>query len=357
MQDRRDFLKTFAAAGASAAALLAQNPNPPKNYKTGRLDVHHHFELPPAGGGGRGGGGRGGGGRGGVSAWTPEQSLEQMDKFDIGFAMLSHPGDGDQVMDATEKGTMFARKINEFGAKIVSDHPQRFGLFAVLPMPNVDGTLKEIEYVFDTLKADGIGTLSNTGEKWPGDPKYMPIWQELNRRKAAVFIHPFVNKCCRHLVEGVNDAVIEFDIDTTRAITSLLYNGVFSKCPDVRFIVNHSGAAVPALAGRIKDRVPGAATDRFGPPPSNHEGMNANIPDGVFAELRKLYYECAHATYPMPVAALTKLVPSSQLLFGTDYPAEPIESTVDHLNDSYPPDVLRVLQRANAERLFPRLKA
>ena len=274
--------------------------------------------------------------------------------------MLSHPGNGDQVFDGTEKGRTLARKINEAGAKIVSDNRQRFGLFAVLPMPDVDGSLKEIEYAFDTLKADGIGTLSNTGESWPGDPKYLSTFQELNRRKAVVFIHPFVNKCCRQLQKGVADAVVEFDFDTTRAITGLLYNGVFSKCPDVRFIVNHSGAAVPALAGRIKDRVPGASSFRTSdaPAPINHEGKRENIPNGVFYELRKLYYECAHAAYPMPIAALTKLVPSSQFLFGTDYPAEPMESTFDHLPENgLSPEVMRALERGNAERLFPRLKA
>jgi predicted TIM-barrel fold metal-dependent hydrolase len=174
----------------------------------------------------------------------------------------------------------------------------------------------------------------------------------------VVFIHPYVNKCCRQLVAGVGDAVVEYDFDTTRAITSLLFNGLLSRCPDVRFIVNHSGAAVPALAGRIKDRVPGAQTSNFGARPSNHEGKNDKIPNGVFYELKKLYYECAHATYPMPMAALTSLVPTSQLLFGTDYPAEPMESTLDQLpNDALSREVLRALDRGNAERLFPRLKA
>jgi len=327
------------------AGLAAQNSRPAAATKAGRIDVHHHFQTQFVAGGGA------------VRAWTPARSLEQMDKFGISFAMLSHPGDGDRVMDGTEKGSTLARQINEFGAKVVSDNRQRFGLFAVLPMPDVEGSLKEIEYVFDTLKADGIGTLSNFSEKWPGDPKYLPIFQELNRRKAVVFIHPFVNKCCRQLVTGVGDAVVEFDLDTTRAITSLLFNGVLSQCPDVRFIVNHSGAAVPALSGRIKDRVPGAQSSNFGPPPTNHEGKSAKTPNGVFYELRKLYYECAHATYPMAMAALTKLVPTSQLLFGTDYPAEPMESTLDHLpEDELSPEVLRALERENAERLFPRLK-
>ena len=353
---RRDLLKAFTAAGAGAllsgSALLAQDgqPNPR------RIDMHHHFQIELGGGGG--GRGRGGGGR----SWTPAESIDQMDKHGIAFAMLSHPGNGDQVFDGTPKGTALARRINEGGAKIVSEIPKRFGLFAVLPMPDVDGSLKEIEYAFDTLKADGIGTLSNTGESWPGNPKYLPIFEELNRRKAVVFIHPFVNKCCRQLQPGVNDAVVEFDIDTTRAITGLLYNGVFSKCPNISFIVNHSGAAIPALSGRIKDRVPGASSFRTAGGqsggPSNHEGKSANIPDGVFAELRKLYYECAHAAYPMSMAALTKLVPPSQYLFGTDYPAEPMESTLDHLpEDGLSPEVMRALNRGNAERLFPRLKA
>ena len=352
---RRELLKAFGAAGAGAlltkGALMAQNggANPR------RIDMHHHFETDLGLGGGRAG--RGGGvGRG----WTPAESIEQMDKHGIAFAMLSHPGNGDQVFDGTEKGRMLARKINDAGAKIVSDNPKRFGLFAVLPMPDIDGSIKEIEYVFDTLKADGIGTLSNTGESWPGDPKYMPIFQALNQRKAVVFIHPFVNKCCRNLQKGVNDAVVEFDFDTTRAITGLLYNGTLAKCPDVRFIVNHSGAAVPALAGRIKDRVPGASSFRRPgeAPLTDHSGKSENIPNGVFYELQKLYYECAHAAYPMPMAALSKLVPSTQYLFGTDYPAEPMDSTLDHLPENgFSPEVLRALNRGNAERLFPRLKA
>src|SRR5947208_16276555 len=81
------------------------------------------------------------------------------------------------------------------------------------------------------------------------------------------------------------------------------------------------------------------------------------IPNGLWAELRKLYYDCAHATYQMPWAALTALVPPTQYLFGTDYSAEPIESTVNEIpNLGISRDVLEMLERKNAERLFPRFK-
>jgi len=345
---RRELLAGFAAAAAGTmlpSGLNAQAPRPAGGTNPRRIDVHHHFQTAFAGE------------NGGLSWWTPDKSLEQMDKFGIATAMLSHPGDGG-LFDGTEKGRALARKINEYGAKLVSDNPKRFGLLAVLPFRDVEGSVREIEYAMDTLKADGFGITSNNGEVWPGDPTLLPIFQEFNRHKAVVFIHPFVNKCCRQLVKGVNDAVIEYDIDTTRAITSLLYNGVLSQCPDVRIIVNHSGAAVPTLAGRIKDRVPGAQTSNFGTKATNNEGRNDKIPNGVFYELRKLYYECAHAAYPMPMAALLKFVPPSQLLFGTDYPAEPPESTLNELpKNDLSPAIQRAQNRENAERLFPRLKA
>ena len=345
---RRDLLKAVAAAGGGAilpaGVLRAQNSRQPADTNPRRIDVHHHFATPSLT-------------PGPIQEWSPAQSLEQMDKFGIDTALLSHPGDGG-LFEGTEKARTLARKVNEFGAKVVSDYPGRFGLLAVIPFRDVDGSVKEIEYALDTLKADGFGITSNNGEKWPGDPALLPIFQEFNRRKAAVLIHPFVNKCCRQLVTGVGDSVVEYDFDTTRAITSLLYNGVLSQCPEIRFIVTHSGACVPTLAGRIKDRVPGVTSNNFGPRPANHEGKSETIPNGVYYELKKLYYECAHASYPMPMAALMKLVGPSQLLFGTDYPAEPMETTLDNLpSDDLSPEVLRGMARGNAERLFPRLKS
>ncbi len=336
---RRDLLKSLALAGAGMAVsggrLHGQSVTK-STAKGGRIDVHHHH-VPPAlqtGNGGRNG------------RWTPERSLEQMDKFDIAVAILSLTQMGDALYDGTEKGRANVRMGNDYGAKLMSDHPKRFGLFSAIPLPDLDGSLKELEYGLDTLKADGIGIYTNdNNNRWPGDPYFDPIWQELNRRKTIVYMHPLAPRCCRELNDGVPTAMNEFDFDITRAATSLLAGGVLHKYPEVRFIIPHSGGTMPVLAGRIKDRYP---TD-----PKHAE----YIPNGVYPELQKFYFDIAHASFPMPLAALLKFAPTTHLLFGTDFSPEPIESTVDPLPTSgLSPALMRAIEREKAEKLFPRFK-
>jgi len=353
---RRDLLRAgagVAAATAPALGLFAQATGAKVNKLTARggaIDVHHHHQPPGLGGGGRGGGGaakagaaKGGGGRG---AWTPDFSLEQMDKFGIASAILSMTQMGDILYDGTEKGRAAVRTGNEYGAKLIQQYPKRFGLFASVPLPDVEGCLKEIEYAYDTLKCDGIGIYTNdNGNRWPGDPYYEPMYQELNRRKAIVFMHPLAPKCCTNLNYGAPFNMNEFDFDVTRCVTSLLINGVLHRYPEVRFIVPHSGGTLPMLAGRIQNRFPNDAKHK------------EYIPNGVLPELQRLFYEVAHGTYPWQLGALTNLVKPSQLLFGTDFSPEPIETTVDNIPTSgLSAEVLQALERGNAERLLPRFK-
>jgi predicted TIM-barrel fold metal-dependent hydrolase len=343
IQSRRKLLKNLAMAGAAAALpqvdLLSQFVSK-STAKGGRIDVHHHHippallaGLPP-------------GDRGRLGLWTPERSIEQMDKFDIAIAILSMTQMGDILYDGTEKGNAAVRNGNEYGAKIMAGHPKRFGLFTGVPLPDIDAVIKEMEYGLDQLKADGIGIYTNDNHnRWPGDPYYDPMWQELNRRKAMVYMHPLAPPCCRNLNDSVPTAMNEFDFDITRACTSILANGVLHKYPDVRIIIPHSGGTMPVLAGRIKDRYPADA---------KHAEY---IPNGVWAELKKFYFDIAHASYAMPLAALLKFAPESNILFGTDFSPEPIESTVNELPASgLSPALMRAIERGNAERLFPRFK-
>ena len=333
---RRGFLKALAMTGAGAVlppSLLSQEKVNRLTARGGAIDVHHHYRPPLEGAVGN-------------PKWSAQMSLDQMDKFGIAVSLLSMTQLREQLYDGTEKGRKLMRFCNDFAAKLMQDHPTRFGLLAGIPLADVDGSLKEIEYSYDTLNADGIGIYSSTGDRWPGDPMFDPIFQELNRRKAIVLIHPATPNCCKGLATGVPESMIEYDFDLTRAAASLVAGGVLHKYPDVRFILVHSGGALPVFAGRMRSRYPKDA---------KHAEF---IPNGMISELQKFYFEVAHATFKYPLAALLAFADPSHILFGTDYSPEAIETTVNELPTSGLTQAqLQAIERGNAERLFSRFKA
>jgi len=341
---RREFLKAIAGAGAlhPAVPLLAQGR---PVASTARIDVHHHmtpaFYLKEMEQEARGSGFN-------PRPWTPEISLAAMDKHGVATAMLSPVQRlvADSMSDRTPRARSLARRNNEYNAQVVRDHPGRFGLLAALPLPDQDGSLKEIEYAFDTLHADGIALWTSYLDKWPGDPAFAPVFEELNRRNAVVFFHPATASCCRNLIAGLSiSGIIEYDLDTARAAESILVNGLSARFPNLRLIFSHSGGALTVLAARIIDDFPKA--------------FAARAPHGVEYELKKFYYEVAHATKAPALDALRDLVPTSQILFGSDVPIREYELTtegLDHYTGFSPAD-LRAIYRGNAEQLFPRLRA
>ncbi len=275
-------------------------------------------------------------------AVDPEQSIEDMDRGGVAAAMVSvtNPGLWFGDKEATRR---VARACNDFGAKLVQDHPKRFGLFAAMPLPDVDATLSEIAYAYDTLKADGVGLFTSYGDSWLGNPAYRPVMEELNRRKAVVHVHPTAANCCRNLDYGVAPGTMEYGTDTTRAIVGVTFSGDAARFPDVRFIWSHAGGSAPFLAGRI-DGGSRNAKDR--------------MPNGFIAEAKKFYYDLAGAANKGAVASLKQLVPASQILFGTDFPpggtsadlAKAISET-----GMFSESELRAINRDNAVRLVPRL--
>ena len=342
VSSRRDLLKTLAVGGAALVA--AEEAHAAETItksvaKGGRIDVHHHTAPPAL---------RQGPGRGGRREWSPEYSLEMMDKYDIGVAMLSMTQMGNLLYDGTEKGRHNVRLGNDYGASVMQKWPKRFGLFTGVPLPDLDGTLKEIEYGFDTLKADGIGFYTNDNKgRWPGDKYFAPMWKELDRRKAIVYMHPLAPPCCTDLNDSVPTAMNEFDFDITRACTSMLANGVLHDYPNVKIIIPHSGGAMPMIAGRIKDRYELTKDPR----------KEEFIPNGVIAELQKIYIDIAHASFPYPMAAMMKFALPDHIMFGTDFSPEPMESTVNEIPKLGLTDKQwRAIDRENAERLFPRFK-
>jgi predicted TIM-barrel fold metal-dependent hydrolase len=240
------------------------------------------------------------------------------------------------------------RRFNEYGAQAEKDHPGRFGLFGFLPMPDVDASLKEIGYALDVLKADGIGLHTSYGDKWLGDDAFKPVMEELNRRKAVVFVHPAVAQCCSSLMSYIPTSFAEYPQETNRTVLSLLFSGTLSRTRDIRWIFCHGGGAVPLLAGRVVSLAKIQATP----------AMAAAVPNGVDYELKRLYFETANAAYGPNMAALLKYVPISQVMFGTDFPYVTVgENVSDLLKTGLSAADLQAVEAGNAAKLMPRLKA
>ena len=279
-----------------------------------------------------------------IIKWEPAQTVEAMDKNGIAVSVLSI-GTPNVWLNGDPKGSSaLARDCNDTSAKIQSDHKGRFGHFATLPMPDVDGSLREIEYVFDTLKADGIGITTNYIDKYPGDKLFAPIYDELNRRKAVVYFHPHAASFAYDVVQDIPPPTIEFPFDTTRAIVSLLFSGTLSRCPDIKWIFSHGGGALAMIANRL------VGLSRTRPE------LGARVPAGVKAELAKIYVDVVGVTTPGALKAILDIVPMSNLLFGTDYPFWDPAVTVNGLAGlKLDAAELAAIERGNALKLLPGL--
>lgn len=282
--------------------------------------------------------------RGVARHWTPQVSIEDMDRAGVTTAITSITAPG-FALAARELLVKLNRECNEYGARMVSEHPRRFGFFASLPLPAVDASLREIGHALDVLKADGIGLLTSYEDKWLGDAAFGPVMDELNRRKAVVYVHPTAPECCRNLLPGVPDWVIEFPADTTRTITSLLFSGTVARCRDIRFIFAHAGGILPLVSEHL---VRAAEVDAR---------LAAKLPEGVRTELRRFHYDTALRAHPVGLSSALELAGVSQLLFGTDAPLRTSRSQLDGLHAcGLSGEDLRKIEFENARRLLTRLR-
>ncbi|NJD24798.1 MAG: amidohydrolase [Betaproteobacteria bacterium] len=276
------------------------------------------------------------------TSWTPERAIEAMDRSGVATSVLSLSFPGVWFGEPREAARL-ARRVNEYAAEVARSHPGRFGLFSALPLPDADGSLNEIAFAFDVLKADGIGLLTSYGDKWLGDAVFDPVFAELNRRKAVVFVHPVAPACCKGLIPGMPAALAEVPQDTARAIINLVFSGTFTRYPEIRFIFSHAGGTMPMLIGRMH---------QYGP-----KDILEKVPRGIEYEIRRQYFDIAGSAFRPAVAALRSLVPTSQILFGSDNPFIPLDETARGLAEmGFSADDLRAIRRDNALGLFPRLK-
>jgi 6-methylsalicylate decarboxylase len=289
------------------------------------------------------------------AAWDIQRQLQDMDRAGVAVAMLSSFTPYD-VGTVAERRAL-SRTLNESGAALVQKYPKRFGLLATIPLPDVDGCLAEITYAYEQLHTDGIMVYTSAGDRWLGHADFDAIHRELDRRRSVVLVHPSAPSCCRGLVPGVPDPIVEFATDTSRAIASLIFGGVTERYPNIRFVFSHGGGTMPFLIERFltgseAEFVPGAVTEGARLP--------LKVPaNGTLNELRRMYYDTATISNPVAMRALKSVVTPSQIVFGTDFWYVTAEYTAKSLVNGqvFSEDELRQIAYLNAYRLFPRLKS
>ena len=335
---RRDFLAGGAAAGFLATGFAAPLAAEDKPH---RIDVHCHIAPPawleameiigrkdPV-----------------LAGWSVQKLLDDMDQGGVATAVVSvtTPQLTPLGKDAAVR---IARESNDYAKKLHADHPGRFGIFAMLPLPHIDESLAEIAYAFDTLHVDGVGIMTSYRDKWLGDPSFAPVFAELNRRKAVVYTHPTAANCCVNLLPGVNDSMIEFATDTARSIGSVIFTGTSQKYHDISWIWSHGGGSLTAIAERFELQMVKA--------PEYRDKFNRAIVDG---EIDRFFYDTAQISNAITLDALARLVPVSQIVYGTDFP---YRTSVDHsrgVASHFKGDDLIKVERDNALRLIPRLRS
>jgi predicted TIM-barrel fold metal-dependent hydrolase len=335
--NRRDFLTGVSAIGAGTLLHGCASTDVGAGAKAQRIDVHHHFVSP------------------GYSAalkqmgqghakWSVQMSLDDMDKSGIQTSLLSLIQPAIAIGDVP-LGRKLAREANEHAAKLVSDHKGRFGSFATLPYTDTEGSIAEIGYAFDTLKAEGICLMTSYGGRYLGDPAFWPVLEELNRRKAVVYTHPLAPQCCSKIPSPVSIGTIEYAVDTTRTMASLMFHGAAARYPDIKWIFSHSGGVTPFLVSR------------FDREEATIKGIKEKLPNGFKHELAKFYYDMAQGNHPGALDALMHIAPVSQFLYGTDYPfrggAEVNEALAKYRRFSSAER--RAIDRDNALRILPTL--
>jgi aminocarboxymuconate-semialdehyde decarboxylase len=307
-----------------------------------RIDVHSHV-VPPSWAEQLDSHGGDPGGIVTPTGWSPDGAIAFMDSQHIATSILSLTAPG-VVGWPDDKRPGLTRQINEYTADVVRSRPDRFGMFATLPLPDIDASLQAIEYAFGTLNADGVTMLSNINGHYPGESHLEPIWSELDRRDAVVLLHPAQPPLPP--VDHVVGPLVDYPFDTTRAAVQLVLAGVTMRHPRLRIILVHAGGFLPYVAHRVAE-----LNKTF-----NHQSL---APSEILDESRRFYVDTALSASPAALPTITAFVPHDRILYGSDNPyAAPEVSTVftAHLDAaSLSTEQAAAINRGNAVRLFPRL--
>ncbi|QWF77752.1 amidohydrolase family protein [Amycolatopsis sp. CA-230715] len=307
-----------------------------------RIDVHQHI-VPPVWAAALAARGQNSGGWA-IPGWSAGSAIAMMDRHGISTGVLSVTAPGVHF-DGNDDPRALARAVNEYSAEVVKDRPDRFGHFASVPLPDVDAAVAEATYALDTLGADGVVLMSNARARYLGDPGFAPLWAELDRRRAVVFVHPAQPPMPR--LPGTPAPLADYVFDTTRTALNLVLAGVPDRYPGARVVLSHGGGFLPYAAYRFA-------------------GLTATVVDpGRDAEqilrgLKWFYFDTALSASPSALPALLAFAAPGHVLYGSDWPFAPKDAGAyyNRFLESYPdflPGQADAIARHSAEALFPRL--
>ena len=307
-----------------------------------RVDIHTHLvppfwaeELKSHGGDPSGWG---------APKWSPQLLLQFMDAEEIAVSVLSLTAPGIEGWQGADR-IKIAREINDYGASLVRDQPTRFGYLATLALPDVEAGVAEIHRAFDELGADGIVLHSNFDGTYLGDPLFEPVWEELNRREAVVFVHPTTPPGVK-VLKGQPSPLEDYPADTTKCALDLVAAGVTNKFPSTKIVLSHGGGFLPYAATRLAELISSLSP--------------ARSVDSLLEEMKSFYFDTA-LTAPSGMPSLLAFAAPGHIFFGTDYPyaSEKVSKTFTQNLDSYSQlsaDDLAAINNG-ARHLFPRLKS
>ncbi|UNO38385.1 amidohydrolase family protein [Streptomyces sp. MST-110588] len=305
-----------------------------------RIDVHQHI-VPPVWSQALAAQGLDSGGWA-IPCWSADSAVAMMDRQGIAAGVLSVTSPGVHLGE-DGRARRLARAVNEYSAEVVKDRPDRFGHFASVPLPDIDAALAEAVYALDVLRADGVVLMSHACGRYLGDPGFEPLWAELDRRAANVFVHPAQPPMA--LLPGTPAPLADYVFDTTRSALNLVLNGVMSRYPDLRVILSHGGGFLPYAAYRFSGLISTVvAPDRRA--------------EDVLHDLKRFYFDTALSASPSALPALLAFAEPDHVLYGSDWPFAPQEAGTyyNRFLETYPdftPGQAEAVNRRNAEVLFP----
>ncbi|KAB2573368.1 Decarboxylase yanB [Lasiodiplodia theobromae] len=282
-----------------------------------------------------------------VPSWSIEMDLEFMDRNGIRASILSLSAPGLAFVGSLDESLKLCRWVNEYAAEIKTANPTRFGFFATLPpLDQLGACIEEVRYAFDVLKADGVTLLTSYDDKYLGHPDFRPLWEELERRHAVVFVHPTNAKTWgASSSTAVPRPILDFPHETTRTAVSLITSNTVRDFPNCKIILSHGGGTLPYMATRVANQTADV-------------GLIEKSADQFLQDAKCFYYDLALTAYDGPISLLREFAEKDHILYGSDFPfarEKTIAPQIANIQSAPIDDETRLsINSGAAGKLFPR---